>query len=67
MKRTFLPVCLAVAFSWTVDVASAKFQAGAAVVDVTPVQLPVLVNGQMLSQSADKVKTPITARAIVLG
>ena len=46
--------------------ARAEFRAGAAVVDVTPPQFPVLVNGGMLSRSADKVKTPVNARAIVL-
>jgi hypothetical protein len=42
------------------------FQAGAAVVDVTPDQLPVLVNGGFLSRTADKVKTRVNARAVVL-
>ncbi len=46
--------------------ALAAFEAGAAVVDVTPTQFPVLVNGGMTSRSADKVVTPINARAIVL-
>lgn len=32
---------------------SAEFRAGAAVVDVTPVQLPVIVNGSMLSRTTD--------------
>jgi hypothetical protein len=44
----------------------AQFQAGAVVVDVTPRELPVLVNGSMLSRSVDQVKTPLNARAIVL-
>lgn len=42
------------------------FQAGAAVVDVTPDQLPVLINGNFLPVLADKVKTRVNARAIVL-
>lgn len=45
--------------------ADAVFQAGAAMVDVTPRKLPVLVNGGMTSRSLEKVKTPVTARAIV--
>ena len=49
----------------TCDV-NAELQAGAAVVDVSPEQFPVLVNGGMTSRSADKVVTPINARAIVL-
>ncbi|WP_437228551.1 LamG-like jellyroll fold domain-containing protein [Planctomicrobium sp. SH661] len=46
--------------------ASAEFRAGAAVVDVTPDQLPVIVNGGMTSRSLDKVKSRLSARAIVL-
>ena len=46
--------------------AAAEFQAGAAVVDVTPLQLPVLVNGGFLSRSVHKVKTQLSARAIVI-
>ncbi|MFV1966279.1 MAG: LamG domain-containing protein [Pirellulaceae bacterium] len=46
--------------------ASAELKAGAAVVDATPIQFPVLVNGGMLSRTASTVKTPINARAIVL-
>jgi hypothetical protein len=41
----------------------AEFQAGAAIVDVTPNTLPVLVNGGVLSRSVGKVKTPVKARA----
>jgi len=44
----------------------AEFRAGAVVVDVTPTLFPVLVNGGMLSRTADSVHTPISARAIVL-
>lgn len=47
-------------------VARAEFQAGAAVVDVTPEKLPVLVNGSMLTKSVDTVKTRVYARAIAL-
>lgn len=46
--------------------AHAELRAGAAVVDATPLQFPVLVNGGMLSRTASKVKTPINLRAIVL-
>lgn len=46
--------------------ARAEFQAGAAVIDVTPEKLPVLVNGGMLSGKADQVKTRVHARAIAL-
>jgi hypothetical protein len=46
--------------------ARAELLAGAAVVDVTPDQMPVLINGGMLSKSSDSVKTRVNARAIVL-
>jgi hypothetical protein len=44
----------------------AEFKAGAAVIDVTPSKLPVLVNGGMLTRSLAKVKTPVNARALAL-
>ncbi len=44
----------------------AEFQAGAAVVDVTPTKLPVLVNGGMLSRSIGKINTRVHARALAL-
>lgn len=52
--------------SGAIDTAHAELRVGAAKVDVTPDQLPVLVNGNMTSHSADKIKTRVNARAIVL-
>jgi|JI6StandDraft_1071083.scaffolds.fasta_scaffold04159_1 hypothetical protein len=46
--------------------ARAEFKAGAAVIDITPPKLPVLVNGGMMSRYVDKIKTQIHARAIVV-
>ncbi|MEO8493911.1 MAG: LamG-like jellyroll fold domain-containing protein [Planctomycetota bacterium] len=46
--------------------AAAQLRAGAAVVDATPIQFPVFVNGGMTSRSLDVVKTKINVRAIVL-
>lgn len=46
--------------------AYAELHVGAAKVDVTPTQLPVLVNGSMTSRTADQVTTRVHARAIVL-
>lgn len=43
----------------------AEFKAGAAVIDITPPKLPVLVNGGMLSRYVDKINTRVNARAIV--
>lgn len=44
----------------------AEFKAGAAAVDITPANLPVLVNGGMLSRSVDKINTHIHARAVAM-
>ncbi len=46
--------------------AQAELRAGAAVVDVTPERLPVLVNGGMFTRSVGKVKTRVNARALAL-
>jgi hypothetical protein len=46
--------------------ADAPFRAGAAVVDVTPTSLPVLVNGNFLQAKADTVRDRLAARALVL-
>jgi hypothetical protein len=46
--------------------ARAEFRAGAAVVDITPQTLPVLVNGGMLSRSLGAVKTRVHARSIAM-
>jgi hypothetical protein len=49
-----------------VTLPAADFRAGAAVVDITPPTLPVLVNGSMYSRSVSNINTRIHARAIVL-
>jgi hypothetical protein len=46
--------------------AAPKLRAGAAAVDVSPKQFPVIVNGNMLSTSATKLSDPLHARALVL-
>lgn len=53
-------------FTASPNCANAELRAGAAIIDVTPLQFPVLVNGGMLSNSASKANTPLNARAIVL-
>lgn len=47
-------------------VQSAPFRAGAAVVDVSPREFPVLVNGGFLQAKASSVRDPLEARALVL-
>ncbi len=56
--------CMMCCFS--ISPARGELKAGVSVVDVTPQQWPVLVNGGMLSRSVDTVKTPVNARSIVL-
>jgi hypothetical protein len=61
MLRLILPTI--VVFATTA--LHAEFKAGAAVIDITPPKLPVLVNGGMLSRYVDKINTRVNARAIV--
>ncbi|GAB5402298.1 MAG: hypothetical protein Aurels2KO_05290 [Aureliella sp.] len=46
--------------------AMAQLRVGAAKIDVTPQQLPVLVNGSMVAKTTDTITTRINARAIVI-
>lgn len=66
-RSLWISLCLAAGLVATsVRPAQAEFKAGAAVIDITPLQLPVLVNGGMTSRSVDKIKTRIHARAVAL-
>ena len=46
--------------------AKAELQVGATITDVTPVELPVLVNGGMTSRSIETIKTRVNARTVVI-
>ena len=46
--------------------ATAEFRVGAAITDITPLELPVLVNGSMTSKTVSEINTPVNARAMVL-
>lgn len=59
-------VALSISIGFTVERGYGDLMAGAAIVDITPVSFPVLINGGMTSSSATSVTTPIHARAIVL-
>jgi len=61
MLRLILPTVVVLATT----ALHAEFKAGAAVIDITPPKLPVLVNGGMLSRYVDKINTRVNARAIV--
>ena len=66
MKSHAAPLLFCVLSVLTTVDASAEFKAGAAVVDVTPLQLPVVVNGGLVARTVGEVKTPLNSRAIVL-
>jgi len=57
--------------SWAMSPSSARaqaevFRAGAAVVDITPKQLPVIVSGGFLQGRANRVNDPLRARCLAL-
>ncbi|MBL9150841.1 MAG: hypothetical protein JNK37_00065 [Verrucomicrobiales bacterium] len=66
MKRPLATLLALSLLTVPVLLPAAEFQAGAALIDVTPEKLPVLVNGSMLGGKADKVKTRVHARAIAV-
>lgn len=66
MKSLLPALCWFTCTFLLVQPARAELQAGAAIVDITPQQLPVLVNGGMLSRSVNEIKTHINARAVVV-
>lgn len=43
-----------------------SFRAGAHAIEITPTELPVIVNGGMSERTADKVEDPLHARCLVL-
>lgn len=61
--RGLLAAALAAA---TIAGRAGGLRVGAAAVDITPSRLPVLVNGGFFSRTADKVRAPLHARALVL-
>ncbi|WP_437190596.1 LamG-like jellyroll fold domain-containing protein [Planctomicrobium sp. SH527] len=63
MLRCILPLIVTFV-AWMPVSVRAEFLAGAAVVDVTPDQLPVIVNGSMTSRSVSVINTRLNARAI---
>ena len=65
MKLTTLTLLLCASLG-SVPAASAAIQAGAAIVDVTPLQFPVYVNGGMTTRRESTVNAKVNARAIVL-
>jgi hypothetical protein len=63
----FVLTCVGfLASSFATQGAQAELLAGAAIVDITPTHFPAIVNGGMVSNTANSVKTRLNARAIVL-
>jgi hypothetical protein len=46
--------------------ANGSFQAGAAVIDITPQTLPVIINGSFTERTADKITSRLSVRAVCL-
>ena len=66
MRRFLVPHALVAILCGLGELASAELRVGAAKVDISPTQLPVLVNGGFLPNRANTITTRIHARAIVL-
>ena len=56
-------VCI---FNTSTQCSAGDFQAGAAVTDVTPTTLPVIVNGGVLSRTVDTISNRLNARSLAL-
>jgi putative membrane-bound dehydrogenase-like protein len=65
MSRLTL-ICLAILFAAQAAAAEKQFRAGAFAIDITPLELPVIVNGGMTERVVDKVEDRLHARCLVL-
>lgn len=54
------------AFFLSTTAVNAQLRAGAAVTDITPTKLPVIVNGSMRSRTVSKINTRINARSLAI-
>ena len=67
MKTTLIILLLSLQFHVSCAVGEDQvFRAGAAKVDVTPQDLPVIVNGGMFERRIEEINDPLFARAVVL-
>lgn len=66
MKMCFTSLLFCVVALCATTDARAELKAGAAVIDVTPKQFPVIVNGGFLGRAVSDVKSRLSARAIVV-
>ncbi len=66
-RRLILAAILCWGFAWqAIEVLGDPFHAGAAAVDVTPLQFPVVVNGMFQQRSATRAHDRLMSRAVVL-
>ena len=72
MPVRFLPTLLVFVLSASlgqiaeVEAANKTFRAGAYAIDITPLMLPVIINGGMTERTADKITDHLHARCLVL-
>src|SRR5262245_23121675 len=62
-------LCLAASLTLAVDAGEAPvraFRAGAYAIDISPLKLPVIINGGMTERTADKITDRLHARCLVL-
>lgn len=67
-KKAQIAILVIIAITWTCAPAAPvkMFRAGAFAIDITPLELPVIVNGGVQERLADKVHDPLHARCLVL-
>ncbi|WP_419189953.1 hypothetical protein [Stieleria marina] len=66
LRITLSLAVVAACFSTAPTCSAGQLHAGAAVIDISPTQMPVLVNGGMMSRTVDEIRTTVNARAIVV-
>ncbi len=62
----FVTVWLATISTHAADAPAKTFRAGAYAIDISPLKLPVIINGGMTERTADKITDRIHARCLVL-
>src|SRR5205085_8663801 len=68
-KSRYLSVALSLFLSisaFAADTPAKVFQAGAYAINISPLKLPVIINGGMTERTADKITDPIHARCLAL-
>lgn len=67
LMKTGLAWAMAVGWLWCGALpAAGEFRAGAAEADISPTRFPILVSGGFLAKTAERLESPLMARAVVL-